>query len=58
MFDRTDFVVITKDEFSRMIRIEDRVACLKRLLDAGEYVPESKLRAILGIEVEVPEVEK
>lgn len=44
------FIMITTDDFVEMIKDEERVAIIRRMLEAGEIMTEAKLRAVLGVE--------
>lgn len=55
MYESFDLVMITKDEYAKMIRMEERIEVVKELLDAGEYISEARLRTLLGIPVPAEE---
>lgn len=41
---------ITSNAYLELIRAEERIKTVKRLLDAGQYLSEKEIRTILNIE--------
>ena len=52
MFDRTEAVVLEKDEYTVLIRKAERVAIIERELAKHDYISAEDLRIILNIKKE------
>ena len=52
MFDRTEAVVLEKDEYTELIRKAERVAIIERELAKHDYISAEDLRIILNIKKE------
>ena len=50
MIERTDMVVLTKDEYKELIEKAERVALIGRLIANGNYISVEELYLILNIE--------
>lgn len=49
MFDRTDLVIVSQDEYKRLVQVSERVSILKRIVERNEYIPVEEIRAILDL---------
>lgn len=45
-------IIITRWEYRDMVKKEERIKTVKRLLDAGQYLSDKEIRIILDIEEE------
>ena len=52
MFERTEAVVLEKDEYTELIRKAERVAIIERELAKHDYISAEDLRIILNIKKE------
>lgn len=52
MLERTEMVVLTKDEYKELIEKAERIALIERLLDNGNYISVEELHLILNIKKE------
>lgn len=49
MFDRTDMVMISQDEYKRLVQVSERVSILERIVERNEYIPVEEIRAIFDL---------
>lgn len=49
MFDRTDLVIVSQDEYKRLVQVSERVSVLERIIERNEYIPVEEIRAILDL---------
>lgn len=49
MFDRTDLVIVSQDEYKRLVQVSERVSVLERIVERNEYIPVEEIRAILDL---------
>lgn len=49
MFDRTDLVIVSQDEYKRLVQVSERVSTLERIVERNEYIPVEEIRAILDL---------
>lgn len=47
MFDRTDLVIVSQDEYKRLVQVSERVSVLERIVERNDYIPVEEIRAIL-----------
>lgn len=49
MFDRTDLVIVSQDEYKRLVQVSERVSILERIVERNEYIPVEEIRAIFDL---------
>lgn len=52
MFDREEMVVLTKEEYVRLIRAEYKLETMRRYMDMGIYLTDEMLKVFVGIETD------
>ena len=51
MFTDHDIVVLSRDRFAELERTEEKVACVQRMLDSGQYYSLDTVLAVIGVEI-------
>lgn len=49
MSDRTDLVIVSQDEYKRLVQVSERVSVLERIVERNEYIPVEEIRAIFDL---------
>lgn len=57
MCDREEMVVLTKEEYVRLIRAEYKLETMRQYMDMGIHLTDEMLKQFVGIETEYSEKE-
>lgn len=52
MFTDNDIVVVSRDRFAELERVEEKIACVQRMHDSGQCYSLDTVLAVIGVKIQ------